>query len=84
MSRRKKLSRTECSHYCNKELKAQYEWLKEVDKVIGLDLGIKEFCITSDKDRYENLKTLRKYEKLMIKLQRQLAYKKKAAVIIIK
>lgn len=28
---KKSLSRTECNNYCNRELKAQYEWLKEVD-----------------------------------------------------
>ena len=53
--------------------------LPSVDKEIGLDLGIKEFCITSDGDKYENPKTLRKYEKLLIKLQRQSAHKKKGS-----
>ena len=26
------MSRTDCNNYCNRELKARYEWLKEVDK----------------------------------------------------
>ena len=29
---KKSLSKTDCNNYCNRELKAQYEWLKEVDK----------------------------------------------------
>ena len=56
-----------------------HQSLPPVDKAIGLDLGIKEFCITSDGDKYENPKTLRKYENLLIKLQRQLAHKKKGS-----
>ena len=56
-----------------------HQSLPSVNKTIGLDLGIKEFCITSDGDKYENPKTLRKYEKLLIKLQRQLAHKKKGS-----
>ncbi len=29
---KKSMSRTDCNNYCNRELKVQYEWLKEVDK----------------------------------------------------
>ena len=43
----------------------------------GLDLGIKDLCITSDGRKYENPKTIRKYEKKLISLQRQLAHKEK-------
>ena len=34
-------------------------------------LGIKELCITSDGKKYENPKIIRKYEKKLVKLQRQ-------------
>ena len=44
---------------------------------IGIDLGIKEFCITSDGKKYENPKIIRKNEKKLEKLQRQLAHKEK-------
>ena len=43
----------------------------------GLDLGIKDLCITSDGRRYENPKTIRKYEEKLARLQRQLAHKEK-------
>ena len=55
-------------------------WIQELpktEKEIGLDLGIKELLITSDKEHFENPKTLYKYEKQLAKLQRQLAHKKK-------
>ncbi len=44
---------------------------------IGLDLGIKDLCITSDGETYKNPKTIKKYEKKLTKLQRQLAHKEK-------
>ena len=46
-------------------------------KNTGIDLGIKELCITSDGKKYENPKIIRKYEKKLVKLQRQLAHKEK-------
>lgn len=51
--------------------------LPKTEKEIGLDLGIKELLIASDKKHFENPKTLYKYEKQLAKLQRQLAHKKK-------
>ncbi len=44
---------------------------------VGLDLGIKDLCITSDGRKYENPKTLVKQERKLKKLQRQLAHKEK-------
>ena len=29
---KKSVSKTDCNHYCNRELKKNYEWLKEADK----------------------------------------------------
>lgn len=46
---------------------------------VGLDLGIKDLCITSDGYKFENPKTFRAYEKQLTKLQRQLAHKKKGS-----
>ena len=43
--------------------------------VVGIDLGIKEFAITSDDIHIENPKFLRKSEKKLAKLQRQLSRK---------
>lgn len=46
---------------------------------IGLDLGIKDLCITSNGRKYENPKMIKKYERKLIKLQRQLAHKIKGS-----
>lgn len=46
---------------------------------IGLDLGVKDLCITSAGKKYENTKTIKKYEKKLAKLQRQLAHKEKGS-----
>lgn len=47
------------------------------NKNIGLDLGIKDLCVTSGGKKYENPKIIRKYEKKLAKLQRKLAHKEK-------
>jgi putative transposase len=43
---------------------------------IGLDLGIKDLCITSNGKIYKNPKVIKRYEQILAKLQRQLAHKK--------
>ena len=52
--------------------------LKSNNKV-GIDLGIKDFAITSDGEVFENPKWLRKSEKRLTKLQRDLSRKKKSS-----
>ena len=46
---------------------------------IGIDLGLKEFAICSNGDRFENPKNLRKSEKRLIKLQKDLSRKVKGS-----
>ena len=46
---------------------------------VGIDLGIKDFAITSDGEVFENPKWLRKSEKRLTKLQRDLSRKKKGS-----
>lgn len=50
-----------------------------IDKEIGIDLGIKDLCITSDGDKYENPKTIKKYEKKLARLGRSLSRKQKGS-----
>lgn len=45
------------------------------NKIIGLDLGIKNLVITSDYEKYENNRVLEKYEKRIKQKQRRLAKK---------
>ena len=55
------------------------ERLPIVDNEIGIDLGIKEFCITSDGEMIENHKYLRNSEKRLRKLQKDLSRCKKGS-----
>ena len=51
--------------------------LPKTNEKIGIDLGIKDLCITSNGKKYKNLKISNKYEKKLAKLQRQLSHKEK-------
>ena len=57
--------------------------IKQLDKpkndIIGIDLGIKDFIITSKGDMFENLKLIRNNQKELSKLQRQHSKKKKGS-----
>lgn len=50
---------------------------EKTGSIIGIDLGIKEFCITSNGDMVENPKYLRKSLQKLAKLQRELSRKSK-------
>ena len=47
------------------------------DKYVGIDLGIKDFAITSDGDKYSNHKYLKQFLIKLAKLQRELSRKTK-------
>ena len=49
------------------------------DCVIGLDLGIKEFCITSNGEKIENPKYLKKSLDKLVKLQKELSRKSRGS-----
>lgn len=51
----------------------------EVENKVGIDLGLKEFAICSNGDRYANPKHLRKSEKRLKKLQKDLSRKAKGS-----
>jgi putative transposase len=53
--------------------------LSKTDKKIGVDLGIKEFAITSDGKIFSNPKHLKKSEKRLAKLQKDLSRKQKGS-----
>jgi putative transposase len=64
-------------YYVSILVESEHEELPHRTQNIGLDLGIKDLCITSDGTKYENPKTLKKYENKLAKLQRELAHKEK-------
>ncbi|WP_291568394.1 transposase, partial [Clostridium sp. UBA2485] len=49
------------------------------DKKIGVDMGLKEFAICSDEYREPNPKYLKKSERRLIKLQKDLSRKRKGS-----
>ena len=51
--------------------------LEKTGSMIGLDLGIKEFCITSNGEMIENPKYLKKSLNKLVKLQKELSRKSK-------
>jgi len=55
------------------------ESIKQSENMIGIDLGIKEFAITSDGEMIENPKFLRKSEDRLRKLQKDLSRTKKGS-----
>lgn len=64
-------------YYVSLLVETEHEELPHTKESVGLDFGIKDLCITSDGKKYENPKTIEKYEKKLVKLQRQLAHKEK-------
>lgn len=53
--------------------------LEKTGRIIGLDLGIKEFCITSNGEMIKNPKYLKKSLDKLAKLQRELSRKSKGS-----
>ena len=51
--------------------------LPKVEKSVGIDLGIKDLVITSDGEKIDNLKLIKKYENKLVRQQRKLAHKQK-------
>jgi putative transposase len=61
---------------CYEVIKTIYD---KVTPIIGIDLGVKQFAITSEGIKYENPKYYHKYEKQLAKLQRILSRRKKGS-----
>ena len=49
--------------------------LEKTDKIVGIDLGIKDFIVASDGTKFENLKTIRNNQRKISKLQKKLSKK---------
>lgn len=47
--------------------------------MIGIDLGIKDLFITSDGEKFDNIRTTKKYEDKLVKEQRKLSHKQKGS-----
>lgn len=63
-------------YYVSVLAETEIEILPESENKIGIDLGIKDLIITSDGDKYGNIKSLSKHEKKLKRLQRILSRRK--------
>lgn len=54
----------------------EIEPLEPVDNKVGIDLGIKDLVITSNRERFQNPKALQKYQDKLTREQRKLSKKK--------
>jgi len=64
-----------CSICCDYEL----EQMEKTGAVVGLDLGIKDAAITSDGQKFENKKFLKRGEKWIKRLQKSVSRKRKGS-----
>ena len=53
--------------------------MESTNNVIGIDLGIKDLLITSKGEKFENIRTIKKYEDKLAKAQRKLSHKEKGS-----
>lgn len=57
----------------------QYEPIAKTGKVVGIDLGLKDFAITSDGEKYKNNRFLTKYQNKLAIAQKHLSRKQKGS-----
>ena len=57
----------------------QYQPKQKTGKTTGIDLGIKDFCITSDGIKFKNNKYTKQYERKLAKAQKHLSRKTKGS-----
>jgi putative transposase len=60
-------------------VKTDHEVLPETSSIVGIDLGIKDLLITSDGEKFNNIRTIKKYENKLAKEQRKLSHKTKGS-----
>lgn len=58
-------------------VETEHAEMPHTDKNTGLDLGIKDLCITSDGKKYKTPGTLKRYKRKLARLQRKLSRKEK-------
>ena len=60
-------------------VETEYIPMETTGALVGIDLGIKDLLITSDGDKFDNIKTTKKYAKKLAKEQRKLFHKEKGS-----
>lgn len=60
-------------------IETEYIPVSHIDGKVGIDLGIKDLLITSDGEKFDNIRTIQKYEDKLAKEQRKLSHKVKGS-----
>jgi len=63
-------------------VETEHKEIPHTDKNIGLDLGIKDLCVTSDGERYENLKPIKNMRKNLQSCKDNWHTKRRGVIII--
>ena len=68
-----------CKYFVSVLVEIEYIPIKENNNSVGIDLGVKDLLITSDGEKFDNIRTTKKYENKLTKEQRQLSHKVKGS-----
>lgn len=66
-------------YFVSFNVETEHIQLAKNDNKVGIDLGLKDLVITSTGEKLENVRTTKKYEQQLAKLQRQFAKKQKGS-----
>lgn len=66
-------------YYASILVEAEHIPMESTSCMIGIDLGIKDLLITSDGEKFDNIRSTKKYEEKLAKEQRKLSHKQKGS-----
>lgn len=66
-------------YYVSILVETEHTPIDSINNVVGIDLGIKDLLITSKGEKFENIRTIKKYEDKLTKEQRKLSHKEKGS-----
>ena len=66
-------------YYVSMLIETEHVPMESTGCMVGIDLGIKDLLITSDGEKFDNIRTTKKYEDKLAKEQRQLSHKVKGS-----
>ena len=66
-------------YYVSVLVETEHITMEPADCMTGIDLGIKDLVITSNGEKFDNIRATKKYEKKLAKEQRKLAHKQKGS-----
>ena len=68
-----------CKYFVSILVETEHFPIEFTGCIVGIDLGIKDLLITSDGEKFDNIRTTKKYEDKLAKEQRKLSHKVKGS-----